>query len=100
MIALEAAKLLAARDGLCQYRRTDNEIKGWAVNIERSMRRSREELFLPWNPEMGKGIHRFATPTKAISFGTFMFMGRPLPKPIGLDPRVVAKSGRPKTQKG
>lgn len=95
-IAIDVVELIADRNGIKRSRQAASEIKQAAANLVKAFQLSREELFQPWHPQIGKGIHKFETSTRVVAFGEAMFNGRPLPRPIGIEPREKVKRGRPK----
>lgn len=95
-IATDAAELMAKLKGLKRTRQVASEIKQAVPNLVKAFQRSRETLLQPWNPEIGKGIHQLEKSTRVVAFGELIFMGRPLPRPIGIEPREAIKRGRPK----
>lgn len=95
-IAKEVVELVAARNGMKRTRQTKIEIEQAASNLVKAFQRSRETMLQPWNPEIGKGVHKFEKSTRVISLGEPMFMGRPLPLPLGIEPRLAVRPGRPR----
>ena len=99
-IAIERAGLVADRTGIKRKRQTKQDIERTAAAGIKSYQRARDELLRPWNPAVGMGIHQFETSTKVTGFGIPMFMGRPLPRPLALEPRIKPHVGRPKKSRG
>ena len=98
-IAKNIIEFGADRCGAKRTRRVRIEMEREASNLVTAFKRARDALLQPWEPEIGKGIHRFETSPRVSGFGELMFMGRPLPRPIGIEPRVSPKPGRPKKSK-
>ena len=98
-IAKDTIEFAADRRGTKRTRQVRMEMEREASNLVTAFKRARNALLQPWEPEIGKGIHRLETSTRVIAFGEPMFMGRPLPRPIAIEPRVSPKPGRPKKSK-
>lgn len=95
-IATDAAEFIADRNGIKRTRQAAGEIKQAATNLVKAMQRSREALLQPWHPQIGKGVHKIEESTRVVAFGVPMFNGRPLPRPVAIEPREAANRGRPK----
>ena len=98
-VAKEAIEFAADRRGIKKTRQVRIEMEREASNLVTAFKRARDMLLQPWEPEIGKGIHRLEKSTRVSGFGELIFMGRPLPRPIGIEPRVSPKPGRPKKSK-
>ena len=98
-VAQNTVEFAADRRGIKKTRQVRIEMEREASNLVTAFKRARDTLLQPWEPEIGKGIHRLETSTRVIAFGEPMFMGRPLPRPIAIEPRVSPKPGRPKKSK-
>lgn len=95
-IAISVAGFVSDRNGAKRTREITSEIKQAAPNLIKAIQRSREAILQPWNPEIGKGIHMLEKSTRVVSFGERIFMGRPLPRSVAIEPREAVKRGRPK----
>lgn len=98
-IATEIATIFTDRQGQRHGRKRKAAIEHSAAGLTKAVQRAREKIFRPWNPKAGEGIHLLADPALVAALGQPMFMGRPLPRPVGLEPRVAVRPGRPKKAK-
>ena len=98
-IAKDTIEFAADRRGTKRTRQVRIEMEREASNLVTAFKRARVTLLQPWKPEIGKGIHRLETSTRVTAFGELTFMGRPLPRPIGIEPHVPGNPGRPKKLK-
>ena len=99
-IAKEAVELAADRIGIKRTRLANSEMERFANNLVKAFQRSRETLLQPWNPAIGKGVHKIEKSTRVTGFGELIFMGRPLPLPLSIEPRLAARPGRPRKSRG
>lgn len=98
-IAKELANLMFARSGIADTRESRAKKLVVAQRLVKAEQRASRNFLLPWTPELGKGVHALSKPGLSVSFGEPMFLGRRLPKPIAIEPRVKRGRGRPKKQK-